>query len=581
MQRVMRAAIGTHNIDNCARVCHAPTSFALRQSVGLSGASGSFDDVEQAQALLLVGVNPTSGHPVVGARMKQAALNGTALVTADPRRIELADYGVLHCSVTSGTNAAFLNGLAHVLVRDGLVDRAFVDERTEGFAELADLVSAYTPAEVERITGVPAADVERAAHVYGEAERASISWGLGVTEHRHGSDSVRLLANLALLTGKIGRPGCALLPLRGQNNVQGASDMGAQPDTFTAYRPVGDEETARLFEARWGVSMSRERGLKLPEMLDAALDGRVRAMWICGYDIAQSDPDADRVARALSNLEFLVVQDLFPNESSRFADVILPAAAFLEKSGTFTNAERRLQLVEAAAEPPGEAKTDLEIYKLVSARLGHELPYAGPEDVMAEIAELTPDLAGVTYERIGRRGLQWPVAPDGTDSPILYGERFALPGGRARLAALPYKPPGAEPDDEFPLILVTGRRLEHYNVGTMTRRTGNLELVGHEWLEIHPDDAAALGVEDGGLVEIRSRNGSIRLQAGLTERIEPGHVFAAFHFPEVKTNMLVGQSADVDTSCPEYKVVPVTVSPAEQPSEAAPSTSRPAGTIRA
>jgi predicted molibdopterin-dependent oxidoreductase YjgC len=439
-------------------------------------------------------------------------------------------------------------------------------------------VSAYTPAEVERITGVPAADVERAAHVYGEAERASISWGLGVTEHRHGSDSVRLLANLALLTGKIGRPGCALLPLRGQNNVQGASDMGAQPDTFTAYRPVGDEETARLFEARWGVSMSRERGLKLPEMLDAALDGRVRAMWICGYDIAQSDPDADRVARALSNLEFLVVQDLFPNESSRFADVILPAAAFLEKSGTFTNAERRLQLVEAAAEPPGEAKTDLEIYKLVSARLGHELPYAGPEDVMAEIAELTPDLAGVTYERIGRRGLQWPVAPDGTDSPILYGERFALPGGRARLAALPYKPPGAEPDDEFPLILVTGRRLEHYNVGTMTRRTGNLELVGHEWLEIHPDDAAALGVEDGGLVEIRSRNGSIRLQAGLTERIDPGHVFAAFHFPEVKTNMLVGQSADVDTSCPEYKVVPVTVSPAEQPSEAAPSTSRPPST---
>jgi formate dehydrogenase alpha subunit len=580
MQRVFRAAIGTHNIDNCARVCHAPTSFALRRSVGLSGASGSFEDIEHAQVLLLIGVNPTSGHPVVGARMKQAALNGTALITVDPRRIELADYGVLHCSVRSGTNAAFLNGLAHVLIRDGLVDSDFVAERTEGFTELADLVRDYTPAEVERITGVPAGDVERAAHLYGEAQRASISWGLGVTEHRYGSDCVQLIANLALLTGKIGRPGSALLPLRGQNNVQGSSDMGAQPDTFTAYRSVGDEQAARLFEQRWGVSMSRQRGLKLPEMLDAALDGRVKAMWICGYDIAQSDPDAARVAAALANLEFLVVQDIFENETSRFADVILPAAAFLEKSGTFTNAERRFQLVQAAAEPPDEAKTDLEIYKLVSARLGHELPYDGPEDVMAEIAELTPQYAGVTYERIGRRGLLWPVAADGTDSPSLYGERFELPDGRGRLAALPYKPPGAETDDEFPLILVTGRRLEHYNVGTMTRRTANLELVGHEWLEIHPDDAAACGVEDGALVEVTSRNGSIRLQAGITERIEPGHVFAAFHFPEVRTNLLVGQSADVDTSCPEYKVVAVAVTPA---GEARPivgvSTSRSAGKL--
>jgi predicted molibdopterin-dependent oxidoreductase YjgC len=335
--------------------------------------------------------------------------------------------------------------------------------------------------------------------------------------------------------------------------------MGALPDTFTAYRSVADEETARLFEDRWGVSMKRERGLKLPEMLDAAVEGRLKAMWICGYDIAQSDPDSERVAAALANLELLVVQDIFENETSKFADVLLPAAAFLEKSGTFTNAERRIQLVRAAAEPPGAAKTDLEIYKLVSARLGHELPYEGPEDVMAEIAELTPHFAGVTYDRIGRRGLQWPVALDGTDSPILYGRRFELPGGRARLAALPYKPPGAEASEEFPLILVTGRRLEHYNVGTMTRRTDNLELLGHDSLELHPDDARALGVADGDIVEVRSRNGSIRIQAAITERIEQGHVFTAFHFPEVRTNLLVGQSADLDTSCPEYKVVPVAV----------------------
>jgi formate dehydrogenase major subunit len=559
MQRVFRAAIGTHNIDNCSRVCHSPTSFALRKSLGLSGCTGSFDDIEAAQVLLIVGANPTAGHPVAGARMKQAALRGTKIVTADPRRIELADYGVLHCGMRPGTNAAFLNGLAHVLIRDGLVDEDFVAARTDGFETVADLVADYTPDEVERITGIPAADLEAAAHLYGEAERASIAWGLGVTEQRYGSECVQMICNLALMTGKIGRPGCALMPMRGQNNVQGSSDMGALPDTFTAYRSVGDEETARLFEDRWGVTMGRERGLKLPEMLDAAVEGRIKAMWICGYDIAQSDPDVDHVVAALSSLEFLVTQEIFENETTSFSHVILPAASFLEKSGTFTNAERRIQVVRAAATPPGAAKTDLDIYKLVSERLGHELPYEGPEDVMAEIAELTPHFAGVTYERLGRRGLQWPVAPDGTDSPILYEDAFELPEGRAHFAALPYKPPGDEASEEYPLILVTGRRLEHYNVGTMTRRTGNLELVPSDWLEIHPEDALELGIASGDVVEVRSRNGRIEIEAMVTERIEQGHVFTAFHFPEVRTNLLVGPSADVNTSCPEYKVVAVAV----------------------
>ena len=563
MQRLFRAAIGTHNIDNCARVCHAPTSFALRKSLGLSGCSGSFDDIERSQVILVFGCNPTSGHPVVGARIKQAALRGTKLVTVDPRRIELADYGVLHCPVSPGGNVAFLNGLAHVLIRDGLVDEGFIAARTEGFDEVADLVADYTPAEVERITGVPAADVERAAHLYGEAERASICWGLGVTEHRHGSDSVQLLANLALLTGKIGRPGCALLPLRGQNNVQGSSDMGALPDTFTAYRSVADEATAQMFEEAWGVTMKRERGLKLPEMLDAALDGRVKAMWICGYDIAQSDPDITRVAAALERLDFLVVSELFENETTKFADVVLPAASFLEKTGTFTNAERRIQLVEAAVEPPGDAKTDLEIFKLVSAQLGHVLPYDGPADVMAEVARLTPHFAGVTYERLGRRGLQWPVAPDGTDTPLCFTERFERPNGLGHLAALPYQPPGNEASDEFPLILITGRRLEHYNVGTMTRRTGNLVLVGHETVELNPGDANRLGIADGELVDVRSVNGSTQIHAAVSDRIEPGQAFTSFHFPEVRTNLLLGESADVDTSCPEYKVVPVAVSRAD------------------
>lgn len=559
MQRVFRAAIGTHNIDNCARVCHAPTSFALRKSLGLSGCSGSFDDIERSQVLLIVGANPTSGHPVVGARIKQAALRGAVLVTVDPRRIELADYGALHCSVAPGGNVAFLNGLAHVLVRDGLVDEQFVAERTEGFEELAELVSDFTPAAVERITGVPAADVERAAHLYGEADRASVIWGLGVTEHRHGSDSVQLLANLALLTGKIGRPGCALLPLRGQNNVQGSSDMGALPDTFTGYRSVSDEDAARLFEEAWGVTMKRERGLKLPEMLAGALDGSVKAMWISGYDIAQSDPDTSRVAEALAGLEFLVVSELFENETTKFADVVLPAASFLEKDGTFTNGERRIQLVRAAVAPPGGARTDLEICVLISAALGHELPYDGPADVMDEVAALTPHFAGVTYERLGRGGLQWPVAPDGTDTPICFTEHFERPGGRGHLAALPYQAPGNQTSEDYPVTLITGRRLEHYNVGTMTRRTHNLALRPHETIDLNPDDAHHLGIREGDLVQVRSTRGAMRITAALSSRIQPGQAFTSFHHPEVRTNLLLGESADLDTGCPEYKVVPVAI----------------------
>ena len=564
MQRVFRAAIGTHNIDNCSRVCHSPTSFALRKSLGLSGCTGSFADFEATEVLLLIGSNPSAGHPVAGARIKQAALNGLKIITADPREIELSDYGVLHCPVHPGANVAFLNGLAHVIIRDGLADKEFVAARTTGFEAVEDLVVDYTPAEVERISGVPATDVERAAHLYGRAAGASIAWGLGVTEQRYGSEAVQLICNLALMTGNIGRRGAALLPMRGQNNVQGSSDVGALPDTFSQYRPVGDEETARMYEERWGVTMKRERGLKMPEMLDAAVDGSLKAMWIVGYDIAQSDPDVTHVNKALSNLDFLVVQELFENETSKFADVVLPAAAFLEKSGTFTNAERRIQLVSRAAEPPGGAKTDLEIFGLVSSALGHELPYDGPEDVMAELAETTPHFAGVTYERLERSGLQWPVAADGTDSPILYRERFQHPDGLGRMAALPYKAPGDEISDEYPLILVTGRRLEHYNVGTMTRRTGNLELMDHDWLEVHPDDAAVAGIAHGELVKVRSRNGEIALVAQLTKRIEPGHVFTAFHFPEVRTNLLVGPSADINTSCPEYKVIAVAITPVRE-----------------
>jgi formate dehydrogenase major subunit len=562
MQRLMRAAVGTHNIDNCSRVCHSPTSFALRKSFGMSGATGSFDDIEAAEVALIIGANPTQAHPVVGARIKQAALNGTRLITADPRRIELADYGELHLANRPGTNSALLNGLAHVVIRDGLSDEHFIAERTEGYEALAEMLTSYTPEAVEEITGVEAVEIERAAHLYAGVERACVIWGLGVTEHLYGSEAVQLICNLALLTGNVGRPGAALLPLRGQNNVQGCSDMGALPDTFTDYRPVSDDEVRASFEQRWGVTMSAEPGMKIPEMFDAAVAGRLKAMYIFGEDVAQTDPDTAHVAEALESLDFLVCQDIFENETTSFADVILPASSFLEKSGTFSNAERRVQLVSPAAEPPGAAKTDFEIITTISSALGHEMGYDSPSDVMDEIAELTPRYSGLSHERIGRRGLQWPVTPDGPDTPILYVDEFARPGGRARFAPLPYKPPGEAADAEYPMILVTGRRLEHYNAGTMTRRTGNLELLGEDQLELHPDDAESLGITDGSRAKVRSRRGEIELRVTVTERIEPGHVFTAFHFPESRTNLLVGQSSDINTSCPEYKVIAVAVEPA-------------------
>ncbi len=566
MQRLVRAAIGTNNIDNCSRVCHSPTSFALRKSFGLSGATGSFTDIDNAEVALLLGVNPTQGHPVVGARIKQAALRGCKLITIDPRRIELADYGAIHLAPRAGTNAAVVLGLCHVIRRDGLVDEEFVATRTEGYETLAELLESCSPSATEEITGIPAAELEAAAHLYGEAASGSLLWGLGVTEHKYGSEVVQLLCNLAMMTGKVGKPGSALLPLRGQNNVQGSSDMGALPDVYTSYRPVDDEEVAASFEAEWEVPLSRRKGMKIPEMFDAAIAGELKAMYIFGEDVAQTDPDTAHVVAAMESLEFLVCQEIFENETTRFADVVLPASSFLEKEGTFTNAERRFQVVEAAVPPPGEARTDFEIIGEVSRRLGHEMGWESPWEALDEIARLTPQYRGVSRERLGRSGLQWPVRADGTDSPTLYDAYFDRPGGLGHFAALPYKAPGDAVDEEFPLVLVTGRVLQHYNAGTMTRRTANVDLVGQDWLEIHPDDAARLWIGDGDRVSVRSRVGRIEVEARVSERIEPGHVFTTFHFPETRTNLLVGQSSDVNTSCPEYKVIAVDVRPfSEQP----------------
>ena len=419
---------------------------------------------------------------------------------------------------------------------------------------------------MQEITGIPAQKLEQAAHIYGEAATGSLLWGLGVTEHKYGSEVVQLLCNLAMMTGKIGKRGSAMLPLRGQNNVQGSSDMGALPDTYTAYRRVDDEDTAQLFEEAWGVPLSRNVGYKIPEMFDAAVAGELKAMYVFGEDIAQTDPDTAHVQKALESLEFMVCQEIFENETTKYADVVLPASAFLEKEGTFINAERRFQLVEASIDPPGGARTDFDIITTVSRMLGYEMGWETPWDALDEVARLTPHYQGVSKERVGRSGCQWPMHPDGSDSPTLYDQYFDRPGGKGAFAALPYKAPGDAPDREFPLVLVTGRVLQHYNAGTMTRRTGNADLVDRDWLEIHPDDAERLWISDGDTVSIRSRVGRTELDARITDRIERGHVFTTFHFPETRTNLLIGQSADVNTSCPEYKVVAVDVRPiAEQP----------------
>jgi len=568
MQRLIRAAVGPNNIDNCSRVCHSPTSFAMRRCFGYSGATGTFDDIEATDAAILIGANATEGHPVVGARIKQAAINGMKLITVDPRRIELADYAELHCSMRPGTNAAVILGIAHVVMTEGLTDEQFIAERTEGYDEFAALLAEYPPEEAERITGIAADDIRAAARIYAEAENACLIWGLGVTEQRYGSEVVQLMCGLAMMTGKVGRLGSALLPLRGQNNVQGSSDMGALPDTYSGYRPVSDEAVATSFEQRWGVNLSRQKGLKIPQMFDAAVAGELKSMFIFGEDVAQTDPNTTHVIAALEALEFLVCQDIFMTETTKYADVILPASAFLEKQGTFINAERRIQLVEPAIDPPGDARTDFEILTSLSAALGHPMNLATPEAAMQEIAALTPEFAGVTYERLGRRGLCWPVEADGSDAPILYAGNFRQENGLGKFNALPYREPGEVADEEFPLILVTGRRLQHYNAGTMTRRTRNLELQPTEWLDIHPDDAARQGISEGDLVAVRSHHGRIEIPARITDRIEQGNVFTTFHFPELRTNLLVGDSVEVNTGCPEYKVVAVDVrAMSEAPSE--------------
>ncbi|MBS0169008.1 MAG: formate dehydrogenase subunit alpha [Nitrospira sp.] len=552
--KFMRCVIGTNHIDNCARVCHSATVTGMMDTLGASAATNSIRDLDLAKLILVVGANPTESHPVLGARIKQAARRGIPLIVIDPRRTELARLADLHLQLHPGTNVALLNGMGHVIAREQLADAAFVRERTEGFAEWLKVVEDCTLALTSTLTGVPPHLIAQAARMYAKSGGSMAVHGLGMTEHRWGSHGVMALVNLALATGNIGRPGTGINPLRGQNNVQGASDVGCLPTFFAGYQPLTDSTLGAAHLAVTGRPLPTARGMKTPDMWDAALAGRLKTLWIIGYDVAQTDPNLKKVHSALKNLDFLIVQDLFLSETAKLAHLVIPGASFLEKDGTFTNLERRIQRIRKAVEPPTGVLPDWQVVCEVSARMGYPMQYSHPSAIMDEIAQLTPLFAGVSYDRLDRPdALQWPVpSKDHPGTPLMHEASF--PKGKAQFVPVEHLPPGEVASDTYPLVLVTGRILQHYNCGAQTRRTDIMQVVDTDVLEIHAGDAARLDLRDGDLVRLISARGEARLPVLVSERVQPGELFTSFHFPDTDLNVLLSSSADESSKCPEYKV---------------------------
>ncbi len=555
MQKFLRAVLGTNNIDGCARVCHAPTAMGMQRAFGTGAATNSIADLDHTDCVLLIGANPTDGHPVTGSRIKRYAMRGGTLIVVDPRRTDLARLAQHHLQLRPGTNLALLNLLARCLIEEGLVDEAFVRARTEGYAAFAAATLALDPEALSGECGVPVEAVRAAARAYGGARAAMSFHGLGVTEQHQGTFTVEQIANLAMITGNIGRPGCGVNPLRGQNNVQGAADMGVQPHQGAGYLDVHDPVIRERFRSIYGTEMPDHHGLKIPEMFDAALAGRLKALWVIGEDVAQTDPNVDHVHAALDALELLVVQDLFLNETAKRATVVLPASSFLEKDGSFTNGERRVQAVRRVLDPLPGTKPDGVIQTEMMQRLGYPQPDFDAAEVLDEIAAVVPWFHGVRREDLGTNGIQWPAGEDGKGTAILHVDAFKR--GPGRIAYRPYEasPERALIGTDYPFTLTTNRLLEHYNCGTMTRRTANARLVGEDRLWIHPEDAAAHGIGEGDAVRLRSPRGAVTLNAWLTDRVPPGVLSTTFHFPAVPINALTGEGADTETLCPEFKVV--------------------------
>ena len=566
VQKLVRGALGNNNIDTCARVCHAPTGYGLKTAFGTSAGTQDFASVAHADVILVIGANPTDGHPVFAARMKRRLRQGAKLIVADPRRIDLVRSphvaATHHLQLLPGTNVALVNALAHVVVSEGLVDERFVRERCDlaAFEAWARFIALEenSPEASERFTGVPAAEVRAAARLYATAGNGAIYYGLGVTEHSQGSTMVMGMANRAMATGNIGREGVGVNPLRGQNNVQGACDMGSFPHEFSGYRHVADDATREMFEATWGRALDGEPGLRIPNMLDAALEGDFKGLYIQGEDIAQSDPDIQHVTAALRAMECVVVQDLFLNETAQYAHVFLPGASFLEKDGTFTNAERRINRVRQVMAPLA-GMAEWQVTSALSTALGFPMQYDHPAEIMAEIARLTPSFAGVTYDKLEQLGsVQWPcnaAAPLGT--PLMHVDRFVRGSGKFMITE--FVPTEERTGPRYPLILTTGRILSQYNVGQQTGRTENVAWHGEDVLEIHPFDAESRGIRDGDLVALASRSGEVALRAVLSERMQPGVVYTTFHHARTGANVITTEFSDWATNCPEYKVTAVQV----------------------
>ncbi len=574
VQKMIRAAFQNNNVDTCARVCHSPTGYGLSKTFGTSAGTQDFRSVEEADVIIVIGANPTDGHPVFASRMKKRIREGAKLIVCDPRKTDSVRSphieAAFHLPLMPGTNVAIVNALAHVIVTEGLENKSFIEERcdTAEFARWVQFIRdpKNSPDVLGPVAGVDPEAIRGAARLYATGGNGAIYYGLGVTEHSQGSTMVMGMANLAMLTGNIGRRGVGVNPLRGQNNVQGACDMGSFPHEFSGYRHVGDDTVRQMFETVWNTTLESEPGLRIPNMLNAAIEGTFKGMFIQGEDIAQSDPNTKHVTEALENMDCVVVQDLFLNETAAFAHVFFPGTSFLEKDGTFTNAERRINRVRQV-KAPMQGKHEWQVVCELAQAMGYAMRYATSADIMDEIARVTPTFKGVSFTRLDAEGsLQWPVndkAPDGT--PIMHVGAFVR--GKGRFMITEYVPTTERTNREFPLILTTGRILSQYNVGAQTRRTENVAWHPEDVLEIHPHDAEVRGIRHGGLVSISSRMGATTLRADVTERIPQGVVYTTFHHPVTGANVITTENSDWATNCPEYKVTAVQVTKSNQPSD--------------
>ena len=558
-QKMIRAAIGTNNIDCCARICHSPTAWGMQQTFGTGAATNSTEDIYHADLFLVIGANPTNAHPVTGAKIKQQVMKGKKLIVLDPITTDIAKLADYHIRLRPGTNVAVLNMMLYYIVKGNLLNKDFVENRTEGFDEFLNHINSLDIDHLASVAGVDKQLVKEAAIAYATAKNSMEFHGLGVTEHEQGSKTVMLIADLAMITGNIGRRGVGVNPLRGQNNVQGAADMGCQPHQGAGYFPVADKKIQDFYTEKYGAVHPTKAGLKIPEIFDAAISKEVKGLWIIGEDIVQTDPNSAHVIKAMESLDLLVVQEIFMSETAKLADVVLPGTTFLEKDGTFTNTERRVQRVNKAAEPLPGTKPDGVIVTEMMQKLGYDQPTYDADQVLAEVADVVPFFKGITRERLGKLGLQWPVKEDGTDTKILHEKEFKL--GKGRLKSFDWKESTEIKNNikEYPLILTTSRVLQHYNAATMTRRTKNLNIVDEDILLVNPIDAKERELNNGDIARLYSGRGEVSLKVEVTDKVKEGIVFTTFHFPEHMVNMVTGDGKDEETKCAEYKVSAVQV----------------------